>query len=219
MAQTLACISCSPGCLTGIMHCKKDDWRSLENKQCSFVMSPYKQLFADVMFARGTAGFVSVYLNEGCFGYESKGQRKLSKNSEHLLSLSKKEEETWEVYYMMRQLLYTKEAIEGCFTGIMHCKKDDWRSLENKQCSFVMSPYEQLFADVMFARGTASFVSVYLNEATQGWRHVLLVTGIALLFSASKFSNREDVALDMRSKGQKDTPQNGDHLFSTEQKE
>ncbi|GJU27846.1 hypothetical protein Tco_1166467 [Tanacetum coccineum] len=60
-----------------------------------------------------------------------------------------------------------------------------------------MSPYEQLFADVMFARGTAGFVSVYLNEATQGWRHVLLVAGIALLFSASKFSNREDVALDM----------------------
>ncbi|GJV42609.1 hypothetical protein Tco_1421049 [Tanacetum coccineum] len=79
------------GCFTGIMHCKKDDWRSLENKQCSFVMSPYEQLFADVMFARGTAGFVSVYLNEGCFGYESKGQRKLSKNGEHLLSLSKKE--------------------------------------------------------------------------------------------------------------------------------
>ncbi|GKA69168.1 hypothetical protein Tco_0775232 [Tanacetum coccineum] len=119
---------------------------------------------------------------------------------------------------MMRQFLYIKEAIElnltiakvtlrkmaqtsGMsnmgFTGIMHCKKDDWRSLENKQCSFVMSPYEQLFADVMFARGTAGFVSVYLNEATQGWRHVLLVAGIALLFSASKFSNREDVALDM----------------------
>ncbi|GJW97445.1 putative oxoglutarate dehydrogenase [Tanacetum coccineum] len=62
---------------------------------------------------------------------------------------------------------------------------------------FVMSPYEQLFAYVMFARGTAGFVSVYLNEATQGCRNVLLVAGIALLFSASKFSNREDVALDM----------------------
>lgn len=31
-------------------------------------MSPYEQLFVDVKFSRGTAGFVSVYLHEGiCF--------------------------------------------------------------------------------------------------------------------------------------------------------
>ncbi|GJV33518.1 hypothetical protein Tco_1393918, partial [Tanacetum coccineum] len=68
--------------------------------------------------------------------------------------------------------------------GLCQCEKDDWRSLENEQWSFVMSPYEQLFVDVKFARGTDGFVSVYLHEVSQGWRYVLLAIGFSLLFLA-----------------------------------
>ncbi|GJV30882.1 hypothetical protein Tco_1391282 [Tanacetum coccineum] len=82
----------------------------------------------------------------------------------------------------------SQELDASHFAGIMQYKKDDWRSLENKQCRFVISPYEQLSAHVMFAHGTASFISVYLQEAIQVWRHVLPVAGTALQFSESKFS-------------------------------
>ncbi|GKC89501.1 hypothetical protein Tco_1150150 [Tanacetum coccineum] len=69
--------------------------------------------------------------------------------------------------------------------GLCQCEKDDWRSLENEQWSFVMSPYEQLFVDVKFAGGTHGFVSVYLHEVLQGWRCVLLAIGFSLLFLAT----------------------------------
>ncbi|GKC47758.1 transmembrane protein 194, partial [Tanacetum coccineum] len=69
--------------------------------------------------------------------------------------------------------------------GLCQCEKDDWRSLENDQWSFVMSPYEQLFVDVKFAGGTHGFVSVYLHEVLQGWRCLLLAIGFSLLFLAT----------------------------------
>ncbi|PWA43755.1 hypothetical protein CTI12_AA532620 [Artemisia annua] len=44
----------------GLCQCEKDDWRSLEDEQWSFVMSPYEQLFVDVKLSPGTSGFEAV---------------------------------------------------------------------------------------------------------------------------------------------------------------
>lgn len=88
--------------------------------------------------------------------------------------------------------LYNK--IQICFhgnasLGLCECEKDDWRSVHKGSWSSVMSPYEQRFVDVKFIQDVPGSVTVTLDEVLQGWRYVLLVAGIALLFLAPVVSN------------------------------
>ncbi|KAD3337440.1 hypothetical protein E3N88_32960 [Mikania micrantha] len=79
--------------------------------------------------------------------------------------------------------------IQICFhqnasLGLCQCEKDDWKSVHKGSWSSNMSPYEQRFVDVKFLGGVSGSVTVTLDEVSQGWRYVLLLVGIALLFLA-----------------------------------
>ncbi|KAI3743371.1 hypothetical protein L1987_61078 [Smallanthus sonchifolius] len=84
--------------------------------------------------------------------------------------------------------------IQVCFhrnasLGLCQCEKDDWRSVQKGLWSSTMSPYEQRFVDVKFIGRVSGSVTVTLDEVSQGWRYVLLLLGIALLFLAPAVSN------------------------------
>ncbi|PWA89403.1 hypothetical protein CTI12_AA112340 [Artemisia annua] len=68
--------------------------------------------------------------------------------------------------------------------GLCECAKEDWIYLKNKQWSFVMSPYEQVYVEVKLSPQARGFVSVYLAEVSQGWRYMLLAIGFSFLFLA-----------------------------------
>ncbi|GJT59965.1 hypothetical protein Tco_1003498 [Tanacetum coccineum] len=80
-------------------------------------------------------------------------------------SFSKK----YHVLLLPSRLEWNDEEAQVCVhrdasLGLCECEKDDWRSLENEEWSFVMSPYEQLYVDVKLSPGTSGSVSVYLEE-------------------------------------------------------
>nr|XP_043610849.1 uncharacterized protein LOC122582510 [Erigeron canadensis] len=84
--------------------------------------------------------------------------------------------------------------IQICFhgnasLGSCQCEKDDWRTIHKGLWSSIMSPYEQRFVDVKFVDGVSGSVTVTLDEVSQGWRYILLIMGIALLFLAPTVSN------------------------------
>ncbi|KAK1426135.1 hypothetical protein QVD17_14804 [Tagetes erecta] len=79
--------------------------------------------------------------------------------------------------------------IQICFhrnasLGLCKCEKDDWSSVQKGLWSSVMSPYEQRYLDVKLTGGVSGSLTVTLDEVSQGWRYVLLLVGIALLFLA-----------------------------------
>ncbi|XP_076917148.1 uncharacterized protein LOC143577097 [Bidens hawaiensis] len=83
--------------------------------------------------------------------------------------------------------------IQVCFhrnasLRLCQCEKDDWGSVHKGLWSSTMSPYEQRFVDVKFIGGLSGSVTVTLDEVSQGWRYVLLLVGIALLFLAPAVS-------------------------------
>ncbi|GJZ75962.1 hypothetical protein Tco_0640427 [Tanacetum coccineum] len=80
-------------------------------------------------------------------------------------SFSKK----YHVLLLPSRLEWNDEEAQVCVhrdasLGLCECEKDDWRSLENKEWMFFISPYEQMYVDVKLSPGTHGFVSVYLEE-------------------------------------------------------
>ncbi|GJV89997.1 hypothetical protein Tco_1533935 [Tanacetum coccineum] len=184
----------------GLCECEKDDWRSLENEEWRFVMSPYEQMYVDVKLSPRTHGYVSVYLEEAlprkptleqvhyvragyilCFTVEDEGG--LHSGSLSGVSLSG---------------INSGGFGEVAGSRVLQLLTSEWRTWYRSEPDVSLSWGRSVGWDVAFylrdGRCLAGEIAMYfprqakhmalVQPLSQEWRYVLLAIGFSLLFLA-----------------------------------